>query len=126
MMQAGNKKKTIRGMANRSQDVIPWRYCILTFGCGLLLAIGFFFAARMHFSAIDYGMRNAKLRRQKESLEADQRRFVVAKEIAMSPQALNKAARKIGLESMTFESKSSAQNTSVDVSKNRLGALAQK
>lgn len=88
----------------RERDPIPWRYCLLTLVCGLLLVVGFFWAARQHFSAMDFGIKNAKLRQQKESLEADQRRLYITKEISLSPAEIKKVAKKIGLQDLTAES----------------------
>ncbi|MGI8469475.1 MAG: hypothetical protein ACR2N3_13580 [Pyrinomonadaceae bacterium] len=82
----------------RQRDSISWRYCFLVMTCGLILATGFFFAARQHFSAIEYGIKNAKLRRQKEDLENLQRQLYLAKEVALSPVEIKKAAKKIGLQ----------------------------
>lgn len=86
-----NKKKT-----NRQGNRIPWRYCVLTLLCGLLLITGFFFAAQQHFSSIDFSIKNSRLRRQLDELEADKRRLVLAKEIALSPAEIKKVAKKIG------------------------------
>lgn len=83
------------------RDPIPWRYCFLTLVCGLVLVVGFFFAARSHFSSIDFGIKNSKLRKQIDELESDKRRLILAKEIAMSPAEIKKAAKKIGLTEMT-------------------------
>lgn len=88
----------------REQDPIPWRYCLLTLVCGLILVVGFFWAARQHFSAMDFGIKNAKLRQQKESLEADQRRLSLNREISLSPAEIKKVAKKIGLQDLTAES----------------------
>jgi hypothetical protein len=85
----------------RERDPIPWRYCVLTLICGLALVVGFFFAARQHFSSMDYGIKNSKLRKQKEELEASQRQLILAKEIALSPSEIKKAAKKLGLIEMT-------------------------
>ncbi len=89
--QNNQPKKT-----KRPGNPIPWRYCVLTLFCGLLLISGFFFAARQHFSSIDYSIKNSRLRRQLDELEADKRRLVLAKEIALSPAEIKKVARKIG------------------------------
>jgi hypothetical protein len=95
-------KKTERApQPRRERDPIPWRYCFLTLICGVLLVGGFFLAARQHFSAIDYGIKNAKLRREKETLEAEQQRLKLAREVTLSPPEIKKAARKIGLREMT-------------------------
>ncbi|HRH42742.1 MAG TPA: hypothetical protein PKY82_14025 [Pyrinomonadaceae bacterium] len=85
----------------RERDPIPWRYCLLTLVCGLLLVVGFFWAARQHFSAMDFGIRNAKLRDQKKSLEDEQRRLYLTKEISLSPAEIKKLAKKIGLQDLT-------------------------
>ena len=76
-----NKKERIR----REKDPIPWRYCLTTLACGLFLVVGFFGAARQHFSSIDYGIKNSNLRKQVEELESENRRLLLTKEIALSP-----------------------------------------
>lgn len=88
----------------REQDPIPWRYCLLTLVCGLLLVVGFFWAARQHFSAMDFGIKNAKLRQQKENLEAEQRLLDRNREVSLSPAEIKKVAKKIGLQDLTAES----------------------
>jgi hypothetical protein len=85
----------------REGDPIPWRYCFLTLICGVILVGGFFLAARQHFSAIDYGIKNARLRQEKENLESEKQRFKFAKEVMLTPDAIKKAARKIGFREMT-------------------------
>jgi hypothetical protein len=85
----------------RERDPIPWRYCFLTLVCGLALVVGFFFAARQHFSSMDYGIKNSKLRKQKSELEDAQRQLLLDKEIALSPSEIKKAAKKLGLTEMT-------------------------
>src|SRR3954464_8891575 len=95
-----NKTERIR----RERDPIPWRYCLLTLVCGLILVGGFFWAARQHFSAMDYGIKNAKLRQSRESLEAEQRRLYLTKEISLSPAEIKKVAKKIGLQDLTARS----------------------
>jgi hypothetical protein len=88
-----NKKERIR----REKDPIPWRYCLTTLACGLFLVVGFFGAARQHFSSIDYGIKNSKLRQQVEELEAENRRLLLSKEVALSPGEIKKYAKKIGM-----------------------------
>ena len=94
--QTNQKKKT-----KRQGNPIPWRYCVLTLFCGLLLITGFFFAARQHFSSIDYSIKNSRLRKQLNELEADKRRLTLAKEIALSPAEIKKVAKKIGFTETT-------------------------
>lgn len=94
-------KKSNRDKIRRERDPIPWRYCFLTLVCGVLLVGGFFFAARQHFSSIDFGIKNSSLKKQIEELEAEKRRLLLSKEIALSPAEIKKAAKKLGLTEMT-------------------------
>lgn len=81
----------------RERDSIPWRYCLLTLICGLLLVGGFFFAAKQHFAAIEYGIKNSRLKKQLDDLGDEKRRLMLDKELAVSPAELTKAAKKLGL-----------------------------
>lgn len=92
-----SKKDRIR----RESNPLSWRYCLLTLVCGLILVAGLFSAACQHFSAIGYGIKNAKLRQQKENLEAEQRRLYLTREILITPTEIKKAAKKIGLKEIT-------------------------
>ena len=85
----------------REGEPLPIRYILLTLTCGMILIVGFFFAARQHFSSIDYGIKNSKLKKQIEELETDKRQLTLAKEIALTPSEIKKAAQKIGLTMMT-------------------------
>lgn len=85
----------------RERAPLPWRYFLMTLLCGLFLVVGFFFAARQHFSAIDYGIKNSRLRRQIDELETEKRQLTLAKEVALSPAEIKKAAKKMGLSAMT-------------------------
>ncbi len=101
MSRKKNSKNTSYKRIARERDPLPWRYCLLTFVCGIALAVGFFFAARQHFSSMDYGMKNSKLRKQKDELEAAQRQLLLSKEISMSPAEIKKSAKKMGFSMMT-------------------------
>lgn len=46
---------------------------------------------------MDFGMRNSRLRRQVDELDAEKRRLLLAREVALSPAEIKKAARKTGL-----------------------------
>lgn len=93
------KKPTVKRRAER--ELIPLRYCLLTLACGFILVVGFFFAARQHFSSIDYGIKNSRLKKQIGELETDKRQLILAKEIALTPSEIKKAATKLGLTAMT-------------------------
>lgn len=90
------EKKPTR-KASPERPPIPWRYRFLTLVCGLLLVVGFFFAARQHFASFDFRVKNSRLKKQIEELEADKRRLLLAKEKALSHTEIKKAAKKIGL-----------------------------
>src|SRR5215470_3972866 len=78
------------------QPRISWKLYSLTLICGTILVAGFFFAARQHFSTMDYGIKNSRLRKQVDELEAEKRRLLLNKEISLSPAELMKAAKKLG------------------------------
>jgi hypothetical protein len=80
----------------RQRDPIPWKYCVLTAVCGLILAGGFFVAAKQHFSSIEYAMKNAELRQKITILNNAERKLIVERERASSPRQVTKLARHIG------------------------------
>lgn len=121
MRHSGISRRNHTTRPARERDPLPWRYCFLTLVCGLILVVGFFWAARQHFSAMDYSIKNAKLRQMKENLTSEQRQLSLNKEISISPNEIKKAALKIGLSSLAssniqvYEPK--AQNT-VEIARN--------
>ena len=74
-----------------------WRTYSTMFVCAAVLVAGFFLAARQHFASMDYGMRNSRLRKQIDDLEAEKRRLILARETSLSPMEIKKAAKKVGL-----------------------------
>jgi len=70
----------------------------LMFVCVLVVVSGLFFAARQHFSSVDYSMRNSKLRKQLDDLESEKRRLLLAREVSLSPAEIKKTARKLGID----------------------------
>ncbi len=89
--------KTPSRKVSAERRSVPWRYRFLTVVCGLLLVVGFFFAARQHFASFDFRVKNSKLKKQIEELEADRQRLLLSKEIALSHTEIKKAAKKIGM-----------------------------
>jgi hypothetical protein len=69
----------------------------LVLSCVVMVTGGFFVAARQHFSSMDYGMKNSRLRKQVDQLEAEKRRLMLAREISLSPTEIKKAVKKVGL-----------------------------
>lgn len=81
--------------------------------CGLVVVSGFFFAGRQHFSSMDYGMKNSRLRKQINELEGEKRRLLLAREISSSPMEIKKAAKKVGFGDQSDSQPQMAQLTSV-------------
>ena len=76
---------------------LSWSFMLLVIVCACVVAAGFFFAARQHFTSMDFGIKNSKLREQRQNLEAEKRRLLLAREVALSPLAIRKAANSVGL-----------------------------
>lgn len=74
-----------------------WVYVLVTIACISFLALGFFFAARQHFMAMDLSIKNSRLRRQVEEMEGENRRLVLAREIVRSPSEMKRIAARRGL-----------------------------
>jgi hypothetical protein len=89
--------RSTRSRRSRQNEPARFRTYALMLVCGLMLVTGLFFAARHHFASMDYGMRNSRLRKQVEELEAEKRRLILAREVSLSPSEIKKAARKTGL-----------------------------
>lgn len=103
-----NKRDRIVGESRikvRNADTEPgrWRTYLLMSVCVTLLISGFFFAGRQHFSSMDYGMKNSKLRNQIAQLEAEKLRLIHAREVSLSPGEIRKAAKKAGIFSTPVE-----------------------
>lgn len=90
------RRQTKPRRSESSRQAISWKYSALTLICGAILVTGFFFAGKLHFSSMDYGIRNSRLRKQLDEMEAEKRRLLLSREITLSPAELMKAAKKIG------------------------------
>lgn len=75
---------------------MQWRLVFLTIVCAAIVAAGFFYAARQHFSTMEFGLKNSKLRKQIEDLEAERRRLILAKEVSLSPLEVTRNAASLG------------------------------
>lgn len=87
--------------ARRQKEPLPWKYYVVTIFFGVLLAAGFFHAARLHFFSMEFGAANHSLRSQLEDLKAKQRKLKLNREIALSPYEIKEAATKLGLSRIT-------------------------
>ncbi len=99
----------------REREPLPRKYVFLSIVCGLLLVLGFFGAARQHFASIDFGIKNAKLKKEIETLKSEQRRLQLNREIALSPPEIKKLARKIGFREMTANNIQSFQPNRISI-----------
>jgi len=66
--------------------------------CGLGLASGFVYAGRQHFTSLNYGYKTQELRRERDRLAEDQRRYLLQREAAASPIRLEQAAKRLGMQ----------------------------
>lgn len=101
MKKKAQPKKTTRSNVRRESEPLPWKFAIVTLVGGAALVAGFFYAAKTHFASINYCIRNAELKKQIAELESEKRRLSLAKEMALAPGELKKAARKLGLVELT-------------------------
>jgi len=85
-----------RPRAHQNAISISWGAFILTVICACVLAAGFFLAARQHFNTMDFGMKNSRLRKQVENLQAEKRRLTLAREVSLSPAEIRKAVKALG------------------------------
>ncbi len=83
--------------AKSRREPVSWKFCITTILFGVLLAGGFFSAARQHFFSMDYGIRNSRLKTKIEDLRSRNRRLRLEKEVALSPETIREAAGRLGL-----------------------------
>jgi hypothetical protein len=73
-----------------------WQYYTVAVTCCAVLVAGFFFAARKHFSSMEYGLQNSRLRHQLDELQSEKRRLLLSREFTMTPGELKKAVRRVG------------------------------
>ncbi|MEJ7624443.1 MAG: hypothetical protein WKF34_10670 [Pyrinomonadaceae bacterium] len=92
-MRAKPRHKPVKMQIGRKS----WRTHVMMFVCASLLVSGFFLAARQHFSSMDFGIKNSRLRRHIDDLEAEKRRLVLARETSLSPGEIKRAAKRAGL-----------------------------
>jgi len=104
-----------------SSNPLPWSYFVVLIACGCVLAAGFFLAARQHFTSMDLGIKNSKLRRQLEDLESENRRLLLAKEVSLSPGEIKRTARNLGFKEV--EMVQASVNAAVPIIKGKAATL---
>ena len=94
------RRNTYRNRTSTSADDIPaffsWTHFAITAIAAIALAAGLFFAASQHFSSMELGIKNAKLRSQLAELENEKRRLELSREIALTPAELKRSAKTLG------------------------------
>ncbi|MEP7149805.1 MAG: hypothetical protein ABI857_13075 [Acidobacteriota bacterium] len=100
-MQNSNAVRTRSRTAAIPARELSWSFMLLVVICAGVVAAGFFFAARQHFTSMDFGIKNSNLREQLQNLETEKRRLILAREVALSPMAIRKAADAIGMREVT-------------------------
>jgi len=96
MRERSIRRPQAKTVSTAEVNPLTWRYLIVMLICGCVLAAGFFFAARQHFSSMEYGFNNSKLRKQLEDLESENRRLRHSREVSLSPGEIKKVARNLG------------------------------
>ncbi len=91
--------------------------------CGLTLAGGFVYAGVQHFAALKLGYETQNLRKIRDSLGEDQRRFLLERESAASPARLERAARQLGMQPMQA-AQLDPLKTNIDVSSPKISTAA--
>lgn len=86
-----------------AREFTPWKYFVVIALCGFVLAAGFFLAAKQHFSSMDLGIKNSKLREQLKALESENRRLLLSREVAFAPEEIKRAAINLGFHSIQPE-----------------------
>lgn len=87
------KRNPVRKPHTKENSAERTKYLMIAAVCGVVFIASLFFAARQHFSSIDYSIKNAKLRKQIEDLEYDKQRLKLNRELALFSNM--KATRKL-------------------------------
>ena len=84
----------------------PSRLLLGLIGCGVLLAGGFMFSLRDHFTAYAVGREEVKMKLKIEQADVEQQQLDLTLQRASSPQMLERAAREsVGLAPLELEQK---------------------
>jgi hypothetical protein len=90
-----NRKPTSAISRPAQKRLSNWQYYAVAVICCAVLVAGFFFAARQHFSSMEYGLQNSRLRHELDELQSEKRRLLLSREFTMTPGELKKAVRRV-------------------------------
>jgi cell division protein FtsL len=93
-----SKQRNARIMRESDRDAFLRLGLLLI--CGLGLTSGFVYAGRQHFAALRYGYETENLRRERDQLVEEHRRFLLQREEAASPVRLERAAKQLGMQAL--------------------------
>ena len=93
-----SKQRNARVTRESGRDAFV-RFALLLV-CGLGLTSGFVYAGRQHFAALKFGYETENLRRERDQLVEEQRRFLLQREEAASPVRLERAAKQLGMQAL--------------------------
>jgi len=85
----------------RARDATALSRLALLLFSGLVLAVGFVFAAKQHFAAVQVGYKSEDLRAERKKLLEENQRLALEKERVTAPDKLEPAARRLGLKPAT-------------------------
>ena len=107
----------------RERDRGVFLRLVLLLLCGLTLAGGFVYAGVQHFAALKLGYETQDLRKIRDSLAEEQRRFLLERESVASPARLERAARQLGMQPMQAAQLDPLKRT-VDASSEKISTAA--
>jgi hypothetical protein len=110
----------------RPRKPSAWQYYATATACCVVLVAGFFFAARQHFSSMEYGLQNSRLRRQIDELQSEKRKLLLNREVSMSPIELRKAVRRIGFMDSPANRIDAVRPANISLQKTVVGAVESK
>jgi hypothetical protein len=110
----------------RPRQIQSWQYYATATVCCVVLVAGFFFAARQHFSSMEYGLQNSRLRRQLDELQSEKRKLLVTREVSMSPIELRKAVRRIGFMDSPANHTDAIRTENISLQKSVVGGVETK
>jgi hypothetical protein len=110
----------------RPDQTQSWQYYATATVCCVVLVAGFFFAARQHFSSMEYGLQNSRLRRQLDELQSEKRKLLVTREVSLSPIELRKAVRRIGFMDSPANHNDGIRTENVSLQRSLVGATESK
>ena len=99
-------------VVTKEKTASPSRVLLGLIGCGVLLAGGFMFSLRDHFTAHAFGREEVKLKSKIQQADGEQQQLDITLQRAASPQMLERAAREsAGLEPLGMEGKRVVSST---------------